>query len=316
MANTQEFLDALHEPDKIAQMLQDLNVVQEMQKFLADSQDPDYDMKKNHIGSDLPIILNQPQVINADPAIRKVSKELMTVGSFFEEYGKLTARTMSFKGTVNAFSDIVETGIYSGTDLTYSPIAGQVMVMASKDDLGNFGYFLMGSNMELHVGGKPIGTQRVNWNKVADPGSALGLDARGVNLVSDKEVELKTKQSISSDPAVAGKDNRLMSVASVLKALSNMNTALNSKFVKFGDLERPAVVSAYTATPTKAELVTAAKLLPHYTNDAKFWTADHDFYVQDSPQTKIILVKYRGDSTSTDESKAFNFFFEKLTLAS
>ena len=83
-----------------------------------------------------------------------------------------------------------------------------------------------------------------------------------------------------------------------------------------GELERPAVVSPYTATPTKAELIDAAKLLPHYINDATFWGKDHDFYVRDNPQTKMVLVKYRPEPTSVDESTAGLFFFEKLTKAS
>ena len=80
-------------------------------------------------------------------------------------------------------------------------------------------------------------------------------------------------------------------------------------------LDRPTVVSAYTATPTAAELIAAAKLLPHYANTVAFWGADHDFYVRDDPQTKMLLVKYRGVATNTDETKAGNFFFEKLALA-
>jgi hypothetical protein len=85
-------------------------------------------------------------------------------------------------------------------------------------------------------------------------------------------------------------------------------------------LERPAVVSPYTATPTKAELSDAFKLLPAYvagdaTTKAEFWKGSHDFYVKDDPQTKMLLVKYRGGSNST-EAASGNFFFEKLTLAS
>jgi len=82
-----------------------------------------------------------------------------------------------------------------------------------------------------------------------------------------------------------------------------------------GDLDRPTVVSAYTNTPTKAELITAAKLTPHYTNDVAFWGADHDFYVRDDPQTKMLLVKYRGTAANTSESTAGNMFFEKLSKA-
>ena len=82
-----------------------------------------------------------------------------------------------------------------------------------------------------------------------------------------------------------------------------------------GDLDRPTVVSAYTATPLKAELITAAKLVPHYTNTAAFWSTEHDFYVRDDPQTKMLLVKYRGIAANVSEATAGNFFFEKLTKA-
>jgi len=85
------------------------------------------------------------------------------------------------------------------------------------------------------------------------------------------------------------------------------------------DLERPEVISPYTATPTVDELVTAFKVLPAYVaadvaGKEEFWKGSHDFYVQDHPQTKMLLVKYRGLSTST-EALHGNFFFEKLTLA-
>jgi hypothetical protein len=87
-----------------------------------------------------------------------------------------------------------------------------------------------------------------------------------------------------------------------------------------GDLERPEVVSPYTATPTKDELLAAFKLLPHYvagdaTFKAEFWKGSHDFYVKDDPQTKMLLVKYRGVSNSTEATPG-NFFYEKLSLAS
>jgi len=82
------------------------------------------------------------------------------------------------------------------------------------------------------------------------------------------------------------------------------------------DLNRPTVVSPFTdAKPTEAELVTAAKKLPHYTNDVAFWGAEHDFYIKDDPQTKMLLVKYRGVATNTSDSTVGNFFYEKLTKA-
>ena len=85
------------------------------------------------------------------------------------------------------------------------------------------------------------------------------------------------------------------------------------------NLERPEVVSAYTATPTKTELIAAFKLLPEYVaanaaGKTAFWKGSHDFYVKDDPQTKMLLVKYRGVGTSTEAAPG-NFFFEKLSLA-
>ena len=230
---TQELLDALHEHDKIAQLLVDLKIVIEMQKQLNNPTSSDANEQKDRVETELPVMLKQVQVMSGDPAINKLSKYYMTIGSFFKEYEKLTSQTMMNKGTVNDFGDIVNTGIYSGTDLTYSPIVGQVMVMASKDDLGNFGYFLMGSDMKLHVGARPIGTTRVNWNRVADAAKDLGFDTTGTNLKSTKEIELESKQVVSSDPAIAGKDNRLMSIASVLKALGDMKTAMTTSLERF-----------------------------------------------------------------------------------
>jgi len=96
---------------------------------------------------------------------------------------------------------------------------------------------------------------------------------------------------------------------------TNPQDIVTKKFVDSLVLERPTVVSPYTATPTQAELVSAAKLLPHYTNNVAFWGVGHDFYVRDDPQTKMILIKYRGVATNTDDTKPGNFFFEKLTKA-
>jgi len=76
------------------------------------------------------------------------------------------------------------------------------------------------------------------------------------------------------------------------------------------ELARPTVVAAYSATPTKAELIAAIKTVPHF-ND---WESDMDFYLRDDPQTKMLLVKYRGVTGNTEASSGL-FFFEKLTKA-
>jgi len=98
----------------------------------------------------------------------------------------------------------------------------------------------------------------------------------------------------------------------VLPAGQIIRAKIGTKFhtlAMLDDLERPTVVSAYTATPLKTELIAAAKLLPHYSNDAEFWGGGHDFYVRDNPQTKMLLVKYRGVTAAVSEATAGNFFF-------
>ena len=92
------------------------------------------------------------------------------------------------------------------------------------DEKKKLGYILATKTANLDIMSDNI---QVAFNRIA----ALGLDASGQNLMSTKEIELLTKQVISADPAVAGKDNRLMSVASVLKALTDMSGAFIKKGV-------------------------------------------------------------------------------------
>ena len=97
---------------------------------------------------------------------------------------------MRDKGTITDIDDITEIGVYYGgktvpndhsqnEDVANSPIGGAVMVMASVDDKGNFGYFLMGSDMTLHTGAKPDGG---TYSWVAS-GSATGETVKLDNYV-------------------------------------------------------------------------------------------------------------------------------------
>ena len=92
------------------------------------------------------------------------------------------------------------------------------------DEKKKLGYILVTKTANLDIMSDNI---QVAFNRIA----ALGLDASGQNLMSTKDIELLTKQVISADPVVAGKDNRLMSVASVLKALTDMSGAFIKKGV-------------------------------------------------------------------------------------
>ena len=84
-------------------------------------------------------------------------------------------KIMDVKDTaITDVAAITETGVYYGgamgatasdptVDVANSPVKGPVMVMASKDKDGNFGYFLMGSDQVLHTGGKPNGGTAIQW---------------------------------------------------------------------------------------------------------------------------------------------------------
>ena len=102
--------------------------------------------------------------------------------------------------------------------------------------------------------------------------------------------------------------------ADVLKRFVD-NAGLRS-IISAMSLERPTVVSPYTdAKPTKPEMIAAIKLLSHFSDNATFWGGEHDFYVKDNPQTKMLLVKYRGIAANTNTATAGDFFVEKMTLA-
>ena len=244
---------------------------------------------------------------------------------------------MKEKGLITNIIDIGETGIFYGNNVVGVPakVTGDVLIMASHDINNNMGFFLMDDKMDLYVGGMPSSGQ-ASWSKtikntnnlvIGDrTGEAqLTLDAKTAN--ASHMVFKRNGTALSSIGAIAASNEELIieqrsaaDIRFILPADQSIVAKVGGKWHQLAyldDLERPEVVSAYTATPTEAELFTAIKLLPTYiaaTDKDEFWQGSHDFYVQDNPQTKMLLVKYRGVPTSTEASHG-NFFFEKMTLA-
>ena len=132
----------------------------------ADPASSDDNLKTAHIGISSPIRMEGNQVVPNDPVKAKLSKELMTIGSVFTIMDDLRKITMMAKGTITSFADIVESGVYEGVDIPNSPAQGKVMVMAAKDSVGDFGYFLLGVDMIFHVGRKGSTYTTIKWNSV------------------------------------------------------------------------------------------------------------------------------------------------------
>ena len=121
----------------------------------------------------------------------------------------------------------------------------------------------------------------------------------------------------ASDAVIQGitVGTEIIGTASVLTGQYKDFIKYDGQWIEWQHFSRPTMISAYSATPTEAELITGLKLLPHYEDTPEFWGNDHDFYLRDDPQTKLLLVKYRanGDTTETGTNKIF--WFEKLTKA-
>ena len=129
--------------------------------------------------------------------------------------------------------------------------------------------------------------------------------------------------------------NVLQETASGLNVLANVDASPDQELYSFngngptasrdvankgyvdGEIEKGlcTVVAPYSNTPTKAELVNAIQDLPYYENDAMFWGAEHDFYLKDVPDNKLLLVKYHPNGINIDPGTAGDFFFEKMRLA-
>lgn len=127
--------------------------------------DPDDNLKTSHITTDVPMRMLQSQHVPTDPVKALASRELMTIGSVMALMNQFQTLVMKDKGTITDMAGITETGIYEGTDVTDSPITGEIMVMANKDSHGDFGFFLMGDDRTMHTGGKKAGG-KIGWQQV------------------------------------------------------------------------------------------------------------------------------------------------------
>ena len=126
------------------------------------------------------------------------------------------------------------------------------------------------------------------------------------------------KKNLFIDAFILARFNRSMMASMTDYANKNKTRWVNSKLlndvIENLDLNRPEVESDFTvANPTKAELITAFKLLEGF--DATFWQKSSDFYVyKDAAKDKMLLVKYRGTKENNETNTGF-FFYEKLSLA-
>jgi len=259
-----------------------------------------YDDTKAQLDVAVPLVLEQQQTVPSDPAQAMASKELMSIGSVFSVFKPFSETVLKKDGSVpmddgylpHAPKDIV-TRDYIDPTITRN---------ATRTTIPKGNVYIGGGleGVDLHLDNK-LGETAVlsggagsqEWLVGRFPKDTVNGNADDLSLVSQTGgifMQIEDGHTI--------RVKRGNTIIDMLK------------------LDRPTVVSAYSATPTKAELITAAKLLPQYTNDADFWSGDHDFYVRDDPQTKMLLVKYRGVSTNVDEGSAGNFFFEKLSKAS
>jgi len=133
------------------------------------------------------IELSAAQVVDPDPAVAIKDNRLMSVSSVYGMMHSLEHNAMMDKGNITDLDNIKEIGIYHGgttvpndasknVNVVNSPIGGAIMVMASKDPGGNFGYFLMGSDKMLYTGAKPAG-QAYSFSKAGDAtGESVKLD--------------------------------------------------------------------------------------------------------------------------------------------
>ncbi len=221
MAN-QQFLDALQEQDKVAfiqnlidssaggntltgdqirsllDAVADTNIFDDASKqtindlvlstqggtyTAGDPMNMDPDLTTAHTASSVPIVLTQPQVLPATSIEAMASNTLISVGSTFKAIQAFGINTMTEKGIVSRIDDIVETGIYEGTDVLGSPVSGKVIIEVYADQDNDLDISLKGSDGRRYEGGKPHGGI-VHWSNVtpdhlfgiADPDNADGND--------------------------------------------------------------------------------------------------------------------------------------------
>ena len=110
----------------------------------------------------------------------------------------------------------------------------------------------------------------------------------------------------------------------VYEALSTSggNILFSSKMVSKSYADKyyasfPEIVSPYTAdTPTIAELKTAIMKHPKYINAVQFYGINHNFYlIKSASESKMLSVRYRGNSTNLNDTSVGEFFFAVVNKA-
>ncbi len=192
-----------------------------------DPMNMDPDLTTTHTASSVPIVLTQPQILPITSIAAMASNTLISVGSTFKALHAFGMNTMTEKGDVSDVNDIVETGIYTGNDVANSPIQGHIMVMAHKDLHSNFNYLLMGSDMILHTGGKPLADNTPTWktlvyddvafsykgiitnmDEIIGTGIYEGADIIGAPTTGHVIIEAYANQHGDLDVSLKGQDGR------------------------------------------------------------------------------------------------------------
>ncbi len=63
--------------------------------------------------------------------------------------------------------------------------------------------------------------------------------------------------------------------------------------------------------PTKAECITAFKMLPHFD-----WAKDDSFYIESTNKDKFNLVKYLANGDTDEAGTNYAFWIKELSIAS
>ena len=91
---------------------------------------------------------------------------------------------------------------------------------------------------------------QVAFNRIGD----LGLDGGGNTLMSTKDVELETKQVVNADPTLSAKDNRLMSIASVIDQMAKFAVHLKDVYIPVLDKDNPTLKMDVSDTGRAAQM--------------------------------------------------------------